>query len=668
MKLKKLLLVQPKGPATIGITSVSSNLAKAAPYFTFKAGLAPASLATVAALAPPEIEIDIWDEHVRGKIDESLAEHGYDLVGITGFYLHLTRAVEIASIFRRRGIPSALGGPGVSSEPKTYRGLFDHIFIGEAENTWPRFIHDFQANKARPEYRQVEKPGLADVPIPRWDLVPNLATDYIMVSVQTTRGCPFDCEFCDVIYLFGRKPRHKPIEKILEELVYLEKMGVRRVFFSDDNFIGQPSYTKKLLRQLIPLNNSFRRPLSFFTQLSINVARDDELLELLADANFWKLLIGIESANPDSLREAKKTQNLQTDILRDIRKIHSYGINIQGSIVLGFDHDGPDTFDITFKFIQESGIPTIALTTLRAYPGTKLWSRLRKEGRVLARESLNQHLLADGSNILHKNMTRAEVLRGFSALYNRVYSIENFEKRIADMIRQVKRKPRVQVRPFVLFLEERKHIRGLLRYFLFNADKRRRRFFLRYVRAALRHAPFMLPRVISLLVFQSSIQDFLPSIERDCEEIIEHETKHPPKILHDDVWSLLPDSFHLEYPMLFPSVYRRLSHRLKNRDHLTDALVEVFTDFIERFHKEYDQLGEQKMIHLQEICDRTIARLNQEDPTTASLAEAPPIRLEKHAFTGQDDLQSADDLTEIQRRKLGNEILKVVEQELRYMA
>ena len=177
----------------------------------------------------------------------------------------------------------------------------------------------------------------------------------------------------------------------------------------------------------------------------------------------------------------------------------------------------------------------------------------------------------------------------------------------------------------------------------------------------------MVPRVIPLLGFHSIMEGFVTSlIKRSCEAIIEHEKKHPPEILHDDVWSLLPDLFHLEYPMLFPSVYRRLSHRLKNRDRLTDALVEVFTDFIERFHKEYDQLGEQKMINLQEICDRTIARLNQEDLSTASYAEAPPIQLEKHALTGQDYLQSTGDLTEIQRRKLDNEILKAVEQEVRF--
>jgi radical SAM superfamily enzyme YgiQ (UPF0313 family) len=659
MKLDRILLVQPAGPQSDGFTSLLSSrpgekqdLMSAVGY---KAAFAPVSVATVAALTPKEIEVDLWDEIARGAIDPSILA-GYDLVGVTGFYLHRPRVQKIAEECQARRVPCVVGGPGVSSEPESYRERFDHIFIGEAEFTWPRFIEEFRAGRPQREYRQIEKPELGSVPLPRWGLVPNLSTDYAMAPVQTTRGCPFDCEFCDVIHLFGRRSRHKPVATVVEELRQLERRGVRRIFFSDDNFIGHPPYAKELLRELIPLNNSFRRPLSFFTQLSLNVAKDDELLELLADANFRKVLIGIESANPESLREAHKPQNYKTDMMADIHKIHSYGIAIHGQMIVGFDHDGPEVFEQTYQFIQQSCIPVMVLNVLHALPGTQLWHRLRRERRLLAFDTGDG--FAHRSNIVFKEMSRAEVLRGFVELYNRIYSPDAVRERMEGMVRQVKRRARVPGRQLRAAREERRAARGALRLMFFHPDKEMRRAFRRSMWTTLRHAPFMLERMFTLGVNVAD-QGFVQTLRPKYESLILKEQQHPPRLASDKAVSV-PEAFRKEYKSIFPSVYLRMASRLHDKSGLHPALVKVFSEFIERFHDEYDRLGDDRFIQLQEICDRTIAKLNNEDPTGGSWPDATAVQAVDR-LKGEEERRVVRD---VRRARLDDDILSAVEQDL----
>lgn len=624
MKIEKILLVQPKRSITTGLGSITSNLAMTDKTMPIKAALAPTSLTAIAGLTPPGIDLEIWDEHTRGPVDENIKDE-YDLIGITGFKIHYPRAVQIATFFRKKGIFCVVGGPGVSSEPQNYRGKFDCIFIGEAELTWPQFISDIRSDVAKDEYRQIEKPDLTGSPLPRWDLIPNLSTDYGMVPVQTTRGCPFDCDFCDVIFLFGRKPRHRRIDAIIEEIIQLEKMGVRLIFFSDDNFIGQPSFAKTLLRQLIPVNNSFHKPLTFMTQLTINVARDEELLKLLADANIYKVLIGIESANPESLREANKFQNLKRNMLDDFRKIHSFGITIHGQIILGFDNDGSDIFDATFNFIQQSAVPAIAMNMLSAYPGTRLYSRLRSEGRVLFMEPNDEHSTYVIPNIVFKKMSRAEMMRGYLELYKRLYSMDNYQKRIEDMLKQVKYTPLVQKGSIFNIWRERKRLYSMLKFILIPSNKELRRSIIKNIRLARKYAPFMAPRVIQLVVLRFLMIGFIHDMGNDFDKVINNELEHPPSVIKDSIWDLLPGSFHNDFPQLMLSVRQRLLFGLKNQPHMVDALSDVFIDFLESFYVDYDHLGKQKYSLLQDICDRTIARFNQTDPAFSLLQEAPQV-------------------------------------------
>jgi hypothetical protein len=281
-----------------------------------KNNILPLGLATVAGITSIQYCVDIWDELVHGIIDDKTTfDKEYSIVGITGYKAHLPRCRELAAIFRNRDMVVAIGGPGVSATPDDYRDVFDVIFVGEAERTWPQFLRDWQKGKYKSEYRQIEKIDLAESPLPKWDSIAGEVDKYALGSVQTTRGCPFDCDFCDVIYLFGRRPRQKPIHRVLEEVKTLERLGVLNIFFSDDEFIGNHKNAKELLRSLIKLNRSFPKPLRFSTQTTLTVGRDRELLQLLADANFDLLFVGIETPNMAALREVHKTQNLGGDLV-----------------------------------------------------------------------------------------------------------------------------------------------------------------------------------------------------------------------------------------------------------------------------------------------------------------------------------------------------------------
>jgi radical SAM superfamily enzyme YgiQ (UPF0313 family) len=318
------------------------------PVVQKKSLVTPLHLATIAALTPEDIEVDLWDEAVHGWIDDATEfDKEFDLVGITSHALILQRVKEIAQVFRRRGIPVAIGGIDVSSSSGFFRNDADILFFGEAELTWPQFIADWKAGSYRKEYREVTFPDLALSPLPRWDSIADDIPSYLAGTVQTSRGCPFACDYCQISFLYGRQMRYKPIDKVLEEVATLERLGLNSILFCDSNFIGNPGYAKDLLRELIPQNNSFAEPLRFQTDLTINVAKDDELLELLADANFNMLLIGIESPNKESLREINKLQNVRSDLVADCKKIMSYGIPIEASMIVGFDHDTPEIFDHT---------------------------------------------------------------------------------------------------------------------------------------------------------------------------------------------------------------------------------------------------------------------------------------------------------------------------------
>jgi radical SAM superfamily enzyme YgiQ (UPF0313 family) len=439
--VKNILLVNPRYRLEIRWVANEKDIDVKADYF-------PLGLGTVAALTPDRYQVDIWDELVRGNIEEASLDKKYDLVGGTSHSANLGRAKEIGRYFRGQGILTAVGGPGVTSNAERCRNDFDILFIGEAEITWPLFLKDRLAGSYKPEYRQIEKPDMSLSPMPRWDSILPDVRKYAMGTVQTTRGCPNDCEFCDVIYLNGRRQRHKSVERILEEVRVLQKLGASSISFNDDNFTVDHRWAKEVLRALIPLNNSFPVPLRYMSQVSIDVSRDEELMELLSDANFYQLLIGIESPNKESLKETGKVSNLKGDLVEQVQKVLSYGIVVRGAMIIGFDNDDKDIFDMQYDFIQKACLPAISMHMLNAPVGTRLWRRLRGEGRVIdafaIADSSSQRLF---NNTIPKLMSRVELMRGFRDLYERLFSWASFKERMLGFISLVKRLPKVPYEP-----------------------------------------------------------------------------------------------------------------------------------------------------------------------------------------------------------------------------
>ncbi|MHC4216722.1 MAG: B12-binding domain-containing radical SAM protein, partial [Planctomycetota bacterium] len=501
----------------------------------------------------------------------------YDLVGITGYKTHLSRCRELAKIFRQHKIPVAIGGPGVSGTPDAYRGDFNILFIGEAERTWPRFLQEWQSGISSSEYRQIEKIDLAESPIPKWDSMGTDILKYAMGSVQTSRGCPFDCEFCDVIYLFGRRPRHKPIRTVLEEVRTLERLGLKSIFFSDDEFIGDRRHAKDLLRALIPLNNSLTRPLTFSTQLTINVSKDEELLELLADANFHMLFVGIETPNKKSLKETHKFHNLRRDLVADVQKILAHGMAVRAGMIVGFDNDGPDIFDLQHDFIQEACLPSLAINMLKAPLGTKLWARLHQEGRVVSLAKVKDQLNHPRSytNVIPKRMNRVDLMKGYRSLLERVYSWENFRDRMIGFVSLVNRSPRAPktlVRSETVIESgsavdvELKGIQAVDEIIKYTEEK----------------APFLMQRVKALIVqharYLDSIQKLLPQLDRQIE--LETSGKLPLEI--DNRPITVPPAFRQAFKTIFPDLYRYVHLNLIDKSNVPEALVEIVVDFLVR--------------------------------------------------------------------------------------
>lgn len=604
----------------------------------------PLGLATIAGLTPDEFHVEIWDELVHGLIDERTRfERDYDLVGITGYKAHLPRCRELAKIFKKRSIPVALGGPGVSATPEDYRGAFDILFIGEAERIWPRFLADWDKDVYDPEYRQIEKIDLAESPIPKWGSISDQFSNYSLGAIQTTRGCPFDCEFCDVIYLFGRRPRHKPKEKVLAEVVALERLGMKNIFFSDDEFIGDPRYTKSLLKDLITLNRSFPRPLSFSTQITMNVSRDEELLELLSAANFNLLFIGIETPNKASLRESHKYHNLKGDLIEDVHRILSYGIAIRAGIIVGFDHDGADIFDIQYDFIQQSFLPSVAINMLKAPAGTKLWTRFREEGRVVAiPPSLRNKLGHPRSytNIIPKQMTRWELMAGYRALLERVFDWKSFSERMKGFVSLVPRSGKdagrgldmVKVKDFIarsdLEPEGTEAMRDILD-------------------VTIQRAPHLLNRVFALSLqhkkYRESIKSLLPQVDRQ----IDLESSGRLVFEPDQTPVVVSSGFIRDYRTVFPEVHNRVYSTLTDRTKTPEALVEVFVDFLAYVGHGFERMEPHHRVMLDEICDRTCAKFNGRVPGDGTPEPTPGVKTPKAKVLG-----------------LGDDVLRNVEQNL----
>jgi radical SAM superfamily enzyme YgiQ (UPF0313 family) len=383
------------------------------------------SMPTLAGLTPPGHEVTLCDENVE-EIDFDVEA---DVVGITGYIIHKQRMLEIAAEFRRRGRFVVIGGPYASLCPEELAGHCDVLFVDEAEETWPAFLRDVETGSWRREYRPAEKPALTDSPTPRFDL---LKVDrYHALTIQFARGCPFNCEFCDIIVVYGRRPRVKTVEQVMREVRECHRLGATQVFVVDDNFIGNKKLAKELLHEMAAWGCEHDYPIDFNTEVSLNVAQDEELLELLRAANFTTVFIGIESPRVDSLKETRKTQNTRGDLVESVRKVQSYGIQVQAGMIVGFDHDDPRIFEEQLRFNQEARIPVSMTGMLQAMPKTPLHERMQREGRLMAESMGDQFVF---SNIDPKGMDRLELYKGYRWLVSQLYTFRNYRRRALGFV------------------------------------------------------------------------------------------------------------------------------------------------------------------------------------------------------------------------------------------
>lgn len=636
-----------------------------------KASVAPADLATIAALTPDKHDVEIWDEAIRGEL-VSLSDlpRSYDIIGVGGYSADYERTVAIGKLFRELPIPVVVGGVGVSSEPERYREYFDVLFIGEAEYTWPAFLADFEAGDYKTEYRQVGRVSMEDSPPPRWDRIARDMEYYVYGVVQTTRGCPFDCEFCDVITLFGRKPRHKPIQQVLDEVRTLERMGMVAIMLSDDNFYGDKNYSKPLLRELASLNRSFRRPLRLWTQITLNVSGDDEMLMLLAEANVTSLLIGVESPNLESLIETNKPQNYRLDIVAALRKIQSYGLKIEAQLIVGFDHDDKNIFDLQYKFIQEACLVPVSIWTLMAIPGTRLWVRLHKEQRVLDRPRIKRALgqgVAFTRNVIPKLMTLEELLRGYDNLLKKVNGWPAVEARLEGLIANMKRHPPLMSR-FRVLTPRRKL--GFL-YGILKNSAARQEFYKRLTdpqvqgvkKRLLRLIPGRTPRDRYLRWFVKNeidahwglIEYTLPEVFDGLQSELEHLSIHGLPSLETTYFSV-PEGFREPYKAIFPVVYDHVHKSLQDKSRKEIVLVDVFHDFLTRWGSGFELFEDYLQIQLMEICDQRIALENGSSKEVDAIPLAPWVRIE----TG-----TAYRISNPELKRTADDVLRCVEDEFR---
>jgi radical SAM superfamily enzyme YgiQ (UPF0313 family) len=380
------------------------------------------AITTVAMLAPPDFSVTLCEESVEA-VDFNTP---CDYVAITGKAGQVYRMLNLGRQFRKRGKVVIMGGPFASLSPNFLRPYCDVLVRGELENVAQEFFSDLRSSKCKEEYFG-DKSDLAHTAPPRWDLYPNDRT--IMATVQTSRGCPFECEFCDVIVFLGRKQRHKPIPVIHRELDCVYKFGYRTVFFADDNLTVFRNHAKELAVAVREWNmRQADGLLKFGTQISIDSARDDELLDLWSRAGLTHCFVGIETPNEDSLRETKKRQNVGVDLIGQVEKMLSHGIGVLAGMMIGFDSDNRDIFEKQFEFAMASPIPVFALNTLVAPPGTPLFERLQKEGRL--RLDSGTGFMLGRTNFVPAQLSAEELEIGFKWLANKLYAPKAFEHRM----------------------------------------------------------------------------------------------------------------------------------------------------------------------------------------------------------------------------------------------
>ena len=422
------LLVYPEFPETFW------SFKHALKFVGKRAAQPPLGLMTVAALLPGAWNKRLVDTNIERLRDRDLA--WADVVLLSAMHIQRDSLVAIVERCRVRGLRTIVGGP-IASSLSAAELKADYVVIGEAESLIGDMARDLEQGVAKAVYQAAERPAMSASPLPDLSLIK--MRRYSTMAVQYSRGCPFNCEFCDIIEIYGRRPRTKAIAQVLAELDQLRAAGWREaVFIVDDNFIGNKARAKELCAALAEWRSRYKTSFDFNTEASLNLADDPELMQLMKDAGFVSVFLGIETPDELGLIASNKLQNTRRSLLESVATIQSYGMQVMGGFILGFDTDREDIFDRMADFIQSSGIPIAMVGLLQAMPGTQLFRRLWREGRIL--DAGHGDNTGDQLNFLPR-MDAAMLVEGYHSVLKRIYSCEAYYDRVKLYLRRTQPKP-----------------------------------------------------------------------------------------------------------------------------------------------------------------------------------------------------------------------------------
>lgn len=428
----RALLVYPKYPDTFW------SYHYALKFVSRKAGFPPLGLLTVAAMFPQGWTKRLIDCNVRLLKDDDV--RSADMVFLSAMSVQNQSAKEIIERCKALGKPVVAGGPLFTSHFDEFDDV-DHLVLNEAELTLPQFFRDLEHGKPQHLYTTDEWADITTTPLPLWELID--IKQYSSMNIQYSRGCPYDCDFCDITVLYGRVPRTKTSDQVIAEMDALYVRGWRGgVFFVDDNFIGnRRKLQNDLLPALIKWMEKRRHPFTFNTEVSVNLADDEKLMRLMSRAGFDTVFVGIESPHDESLAECRKNPNRNRDLLGSVKRIQRVGLQVQGGFIVGFDKDPESIFDKIARFVQESGIVTAMVGLLNAPRGTRLYQRLSREGRLLSSMSGNN---TDFSINFRPKMGYETLLNGYRKILNEIYSPKQYYARVKKFLKDYK-PPQVKI-------------------------------------------------------------------------------------------------------------------------------------------------------------------------------------------------------------------------------
>jgi radical SAM superfamily enzyme YgiQ (UPF0313 family) len=443
-------------------------------------------------MLPQEWEKKLVDLNIRPLTDQEIKWADY--VFISGMAIQKTSAIEVIQRVKKLGVKMVAGGPLFTTEPEQFADI-DHLVLNEAEITLPLFLQDFSQGKAKHIYSAEEHPEITSTPVPMWSLIK--MSKYSSMSLQYSRGCPFNCEFCDITFLDGRVPRTKSKAQIIAELEAIYQNGWRGpVFIVDDNFIGNKNKLKEqTLPALIDWQKKRRHPFNLFTETSINIVDDEELMKMMTSAGFSRVFIGIETPNEASLTECNKNQNISRDLVAAVRKIHNHGLEVMAGFIVGFDNDPVTIFKTQINFIQKSGVVTAMVGLLNAPKGTRLYQRLKGENRLLKEDFSGDNM--DFSLNFVPKMNRETLINGYRHVLNTIYAPKEYYARVLTLLKEYKPQHKVG-----LSQRHPRQLLGLLNsvWFLGIREKGRRYYWKLFALTLLRR-PRSFPMFVTLSVY-----------------------------------------------------------------------------------------------------------------------------------------------------------------------